>query len=114
MITLYIALTLYVSLAAVAGAALWGYLQLSREIALLRRKVYPACAASAAAAAGAGSSAAPAARPSRSSSPLDARAQILRLDRQGESANTIAAAMGVPQAEVELTLKLDRIKSAGA
>ncbi len=114
MITLYIALTLYVSLAAVAGAALWGYLQLSREIALLRRRVHPAATASAAAAAASASSSAPAAKPSRASSPLDARAQILRLDRQGESAHTIAAAMGMPQAEVELTLKLDRIKSTGA
>jgi hypothetical protein len=106
MINLYIALTLYVSLAAVAGAALWGYLHLSREIALLKRRNSPAHGLPAAA---------PASPPkSVRGVNLDARAQILRMDRQGEASPTIAAAVGVPQAEVELTLKLDRIRSAGA
>ena len=107
MINLYIALTLYASLAAVAGAALWGYLQLSKEIALLKRRIAPAAAPV--------RSAAPesAPKPARATS-QDARAQILRLDRQGENTPSIAAATGVPQAEVELTLKLDRMRSARA
>ncbi|MCX6599591.1 MAG: hypothetical protein NTV70_24825 [Acidobacteria bacterium] len=107
MINLYIALALYASLAAVAGAALWGYLHLSREIALLKRRIAPAPGLAAQAA-----PAAPA-KPVRAVN-QDARAQILRMDRQGEASPTIAAATGVPQAEVELTLKLDRIRSARA
>ncbi len=42
---------------------------------------------------------------------LSKRAQALRMHRRGEPAATIAAALSIPQNEVELLLKLDRMQS---
>ena len=41
---------------------------------------------------------------------LTKRTQILRMQRRGESLNSIAAAIQLPLAEVTLILKLDRLQ----
>ena len=50
-----------------------------------------------------------AARAPRNGLNLTRRAHALRMDRRGESASTIAAALGCPQAEVDLLLKVQRM-----
>lgn len=47
--------------------------------------------------------------PPRAGINLSKRAQVLRLHRRGESVPTIAAALGIPQKEVELLLKVQRL-----
>ena len=42
---------------------------------------------------------------------LTKRVQILRLHRRGENPSHIAASLGVPQAEVELVVKLHRLQA---
>jgi DNA-binding NarL/FixJ family response regulator len=43
---------------------------------------------------------------------LSRRAQILRLERKGQTPPQIAAALGVTQAEVELAIKISRLSQA--
>ena len=45
---------------------------------------------------------------------LTTRTKALRMSRRGEATSSIAAALGVPQQEVDLVLKLDRILEAPA
>ena len=47
--------------------------------------------------------------PPRSGLNLSTRSQVLRRNRFGEPAGDIAAALGVPRAEVDLLLKVNRI-----
>ncbi len=49
--------------------------------------------------------------PAAGSAPINLhrRSQILRLDRMGEKAETIAAMVGAPQAEVDLALKVAKL-----
>jgi hypothetical protein len=45
---------------------------------------------------------------------LTTRTKVLRMHRRGETASSIAAALGVQHEEVELLLKLDRMLEASA
>jgi hypothetical protein len=45
---------------------------------------------------------------------LTTRTKVLRMHRRGETASSIAAALGVPHEEVDLLLKLDRMLEAPA
>jgi hypothetical protein len=110
-------LTQYVCLALTLTVCLTLSLSLKREIDVVRRSSRDAAAATAAALAAEvtalkrereGGEAPMAAGQDLN---LTRRAQALRMQRRGESAATIAAALRVPRNEIDLLLKIQRLTS---
>jgi len=98
---LWIALSIYAALALATAGGLWLYLSVRAELKKVRALV-----------------ARSEQEPPRTPTGFQRinytrRTEILRLDRQGEPPGTIAAALNLPVLEVELALKINRLR-AGA